>query len=165
MLIVVGLGANQGDVEAAFATAKQQLAQRLEVVAASSLWRTRAIGPEQPEFVNAALLLRVRQHPLELLRRCHELEAAAGRDRAAEVRWGPRPLDLDLLICDCCVAVAPSLCLPHPRLAVRRFALAPAAEIAPEWRHQRLGRTLADLACDASIAEQECAAIGAYPAA
>lgn len=163
MLIVVGVGANQGDTLATFVAVRRRLARRFDVVAASSLWRTRAIGPEQADFVNAALLLRVDLHPLDLLHTCHELETAAGRNRARESRWGPRPLDLDLLVANGCVTVGPDLYLPHPRLELRRFALAPAAEIVPNWSHQRARRTIADLARDPRISDQECTKLGAYP--
>ena len=165
MLIAVGLGGNRGDVPRTFAWARRQLEQRFQVPAASSLWRTRAVGPEQPDFLNAVVLLRTESHPLSVLSVCQDLESRAGRDRASEARWGPRSLDLDLLLADSCVLVGPLLRLPHPRLALRRFALAPAAEIVPTWTHQHSQRTIADLAREPDVVKQACEMLGPFPAA
>jgi len=156
VLIVVGLGANLGDARAGLAAAARQLAARYPLAAASSLWRTAPVGPPQPDYLNAAVLLRIDDHPLALLALCQRLERAAGRDRAGEPRWGPRTLDLDLLVAQGCVSEGPRLRLPHPRLHERRFALLPAAEVAPDWLHPRCHRPLADLACDPGLAGQAC---------
>ncbi|MGD8440978.1 MAG: 2-amino-4-hydroxy-6-hydroxymethyldihydropteridine diphosphokinase [Holophagae bacterium] len=147
--IVLGLGANQGDPAAVFAGALTALAAETEVVGRSRLWLTRAVGPAQPDYTNAAVLVRWPGGPEHLLARCHELEARAGRLRPGDQRWGPRPLDLDLLIARDLVWRSPRLELPHPRLAERAFALVPAAEVAPDWLHPLLGRTLDDLAAAA----------------
>ena len=77
------------------------------------------------------------------------MEAIAGRDRVTEVRWGPRPLDIDLLLIRGVIHRGPRLELPHPRLAERAFALVPAAEIVPDWIHPIVGRTLRELAYEA----------------
>lgn len=150
MQLVLGLGGNLGDVLSALLTARSQLARWARVLAASRVFRTAPVGQvAQPLFLNAALLVEGSLSPRELLARCLELEAAAGRDRAREVRWGPRPLDIDLLMARDLVRRGPRLALPHPRLHERAFALVPAAEVAAEWLHPLLGRTLSELAEDA----------------
>ncbi|HUK14203.1 MAG TPA: 2-amino-4-hydroxy-6-hydroxymethyldihydropteridine diphosphokinase [Thermoanaerobaculaceae bacterium] len=161
--LIVGLGGNRGDVLGALARACGELAAAGELLARSSLWRSAAIGPPQPDFLNAALLLATGLHPTALLELCQRIERDAGRDRAREPRWGPRPLDLDLLIAPRLVIESPRLTLPHPRLAERRFALAPAAELAPEWHHPRGCRTLGELAAAPSILAQRCERVGPFP--
>jgi len=166
--LLIGLGGNQGDVLGAFSRALVGLELRATVLARSSVWRSAPQGPPQPDYLNAAMLVETTDHPLAILAFCQQLEAEMGRARARERRWGPRPLDLDLLIAPGLVIEAPVLVLPHPRLAERRFALAPAAELAPDWLHPRLQRTLAELASAPEIAAQRCeptAAATGWPSA
>jgi 2-amino-4-hydroxy-6-hydroxymethyldihydropteridine diphosphokinase len=129
----VGLGANVGDAAATLRRAAGELVGLATRVRLSSLWRSAPVGPvrDQPWFVNAvAELAGPRLEPLELLGALQALERRAGRDRAAEVRLGPRPLDLDLLLHGARVLGDGPLLLPHPRLAERAFALAPLVELA-----------------------------------
>ena len=163
MRLLIGLGANLGDVERAFVAAVARLRERFDVIACSGLWRSAPLGPEQADFLNAATLLEAAEHPFEVLAFCQRLERDAGRDRTTEERWGARPLDLDLLIAPGAVISSPTLTLPHPRLAERRFALAPAEALEPEWVHPRLLRTIRALAADPAIAGQRCERIGAFP--
>lgn len=143
---MIGLGGNVGDPETAFARALDALADDAWVLFTSRLWETRAVGPEQPDFLNAAAVISWPGDPRSLLARCRELEKAAGRDRTVEERWGPRTLDLDLLLAEDFICVGPGLQVPHPRFHERRFALEPAAEVAPGWVHPLLGRSVAELA-------------------
>jgi 2-amino-4-hydroxy-6-hydroxymethyldihydropteridine diphosphokinase len=160
---LLGLGGNLGDVPQAFAATAGALARRFRLLGCSSLWRTAAVGPPQSDFLNAALLLAADVDPLRLLACCQLLEAGAGRDRGRESRWGPRALDLDLLLAEGLVVESPSLTLPHPRLAERRFALAPACELAADWIHPRLHRPLAELAASVPDGEQWCRRAGRFP--
>ncbi len=143
----VGLGSNLGDREATLRKAVRLLARLdgVEVVAASSFHETEPVGgpPGQPRFLNAAAWLRVELGPEELLDRLLDLEARLGRVRRE--RWGPRTLDLDLLLYDDQTIMSDRLTVPHPRMHERRFVLAPLAEIAPEARHPTLGLTVEEL--------------------
>lgn len=153
--VVLGLGGNLGDSRQIFSDCLGRLAAEGSVIAVSRGWRTHPVGPPQPDFLNAAALIDWPGGPRGLLERCRELEAVAGRDRPREERWGPRTLDLDLLIAETAVCRGLELELPHPRLHERRFALEPAAEVAPRWVHPFLGRTLEDLADEARRREPE----------
>jgi len=111
----------------------------VRVIATSRLYTTRPVGVEdQPNFINAVAMLEVECDARTLLEGLLELERQFGRDRSAEQRWGPRTLDLDLLLfCDR-VIDEPGLTVPHPRMAERRFVLEPLADLAsslvpPGW--------------------------------
>ena len=130
----VGIGSNLGEpvrqVEAAFAALAGVPVTRLR--ARSPLYRSAPLGPpEQPDYVNAAAELETRLPPAELLDALHGIEAKLGRTRAGP-RWGPRTLDLDLLLYDDVVVSTPALTLPHPGLTTRNFVVYPLADIAPE---------------------------------
>ena len=155
MHVVLGLGGNLGDPESAFREALEALATAGEMIAVSRLWRTRPVGPEQPDYLNAAAVVAWPTGPRSLLERCRELEIAAGRVRSSEERWGPRVLDLDLLLAEDIVCRGPVLALPHPRFHERRFALEPTAEVAAAWVHPLLGITVSQLADRKRVQEPE----------
>ena len=117
-----------------------------EVESVSSFYTTAPVGfTEQPDFVNAALLLATALSPAELMRSLLEIERAMGRDRTHAVSKGPRIIDLDLLLMDDLVITTPELTLPHPAMAERCFVLEPLAEIAPAMVHPILRCTVAQL--------------------
>ena len=135
VLAALSLGGNVGDVVAAFRHALARLAETagVELVAVSSVWRTKAWGKtDQPDFLNIAALLRTSLPPRDLLALCLAIESERGRERRE--RWGPRTLDIDVLTYGDLALDEPGLTLPHPRLFERAFVLAPLVEIAPDMR-------------------------------
>lgn len=130
----IGLGGNQGDVPAAFAAAVAALAAlpQTRLVRVSSYYLTPAWGnTEQPDFLNAAVHLQTALTARALLDALLAIERQHGRTRDGE-RWGPRTLDLDLLLYGDRCSEQPGLCLPHPDLHRRAFVLVPLAQIAPD---------------------------------
>lgn len=156
----IGLGANLGDAEGTVRAALQALDSlpRTRLVAASRLYRTPAWGVEdQPPFVNAAAVVETQLPAIELLHALLGAEQEFGRTRVPGERWGPRTLDLDLLLYGQQVIDVPGLRVPHPYLHERAFALLPLAEIAPDAVIAGHGTV-----CDAAAAVESCgiAAIG-----
>ena len=112
-------------------------------VSRSSLYRSRPLGPvPQPDFVNAVAGLLTELEPAALLGELKALETRLGRERPV-VRWGPRRIDLDLLVLGDARVSGPELQLPHPGVAQRAFVLVPLAEIAPELEVPGVGRVRA----------------------
>jgi 2-amino-4-hydroxy-6-hydroxymethyldihydropteridine diphosphokinase len=139
----VGLGGNVGGEDAVCerfdaATAAIAALPGVTSVRRASRYQTRPVGPvqQQPPFTNSAALVILRGlRPVDFLRELLAIEARLGRDRTRELRLGPRPIDLDLLLWDGLVLVDPGpppLELPHPRLVARAFALAPLVELGGE---------------------------------
>jgi 2-amino-4-hydroxy-6-hydroxymethyldihydropteridine diphosphokinase len=102
-------------------------------------------GLLESAYLNAAAILRCRLEPRALLDEMLAIEASHGRDRRREERWGPRRLDLDLLLYEDLVLDEPGLTVPHPRLHERSFALGPLAQIAAQTVHPVLGLTIEQL--------------------
>jgi len=132
----VGLGGNIGDVAAALRAALAALdaLPGTRLLRASRFYRTPAWGVEaQPDFINAAAVVETTLAPRVLLEALLAIERDHGRERAADgSRWGPRTLDLDLLLHGDAVIDEPGLVLPHPQLHARAFVLVPLAEVAPD---------------------------------
>jgi 2-amino-4-hydroxy-6-hydroxymethyldihydropteridine diphosphokinase len=140
MSIVIGLGGNVGthdEIVERFRRAREALAQ-LGRVRSAPLFRsapiTLAPPSEQPPFLNTAVALDAPDlQPDELLAIVHEIEALLGRRRSREARWGPRTIDLDVLVWEGRTIDRPGLRVPHARLHERRFALAPLAALLPAY--------------------------------
>ncbi len=156
VLAYIGLGSNLGDPVAQLHRALAGLAAmyEVEVVKVSTFYRNPPWGPpDQPWYVNAVAQVKTRLTAEELLRSLQRLEASLGRVRGE--RWGPRIIDLDLLLYDGEVSRAPELTLPHPEMHRRAFVLAPLAEIAPEAWHPALNKSAAQLLAELEPADRE----------
>jgi 2-amino-4-hydroxy-6-hydroxymethyldihydropteridine diphosphokinase len=130
-LVYIGLGSNLGEREATIRRAIELLQAEgdIEVKAVSSLRETDPVGYEdQPQFLNGAAALTTELPPRALLERLHEVERQLGRERTGP-RFGPRTIDLDLLLYDDQQVEESGLEIPHPRLAERKFVLEPLAEL------------------------------------
>jgi 2-amino-4-hydroxy-6-hydroxymethyldihydropteridine diphosphokinase len=133
----VGLGANLGDREGTLRRAVELLAAEpgIEVVAVSSFRETEPVGyVDQPAFLNGACAVETDLSPRDLLDRLLAVERVLGRERGTGPRWGPRTIDLDLLLYGQETVEEPGLTVPHPRLAERSFALEPLVELEPGLR-------------------------------
>jgi 2-amino-4-hydroxy-6-hydroxymethyldihydropteridine diphosphokinase len=151
-LAFVALGSNLGDRRAYLQAGLDDLGalEGVEVQGASAVYETAPVGyTDQPFFLNAAVALRTTLAPEELLLGLQRIEARHLRQR--QLHWGPRTLDLDLLLHGQRTAATPTLQLPHPRMLDRCFVLAPLCELAPDLRHPCTGRPLSahfrELAC------------------
>jgi len=145
----VGIGSNLGEPERQIAAALEQLAAEdgIELVAVSTLRETEPVGYlDQPNFLNGAAQLETALPPRELLERLLAIEGLLGRVRGEGPRFGPRTIDLDLLLYGEQTIDEPGLTVPHPRLWERRFVLEPLAELAPGLDIPGLGPVQALLA-------------------
>jgi 2-amino-4-hydroxy-6-hydroxymethyldihydropteridine diphosphokinase len=158
----IALGSNLGDRNASLLAAVRQIAQlpATTVVRTSPAIETAPVIPPVPPggettnndsggpYLNAVAIIETELPPRELLDALLTIERDLGRVRAPGNRWGPRTIDLDLLLYDQLVLNEPGLVLPHPRLHLRRFVLDPLAHVAPNWVVPTLGRSAAQLFTD-----------------
>jgi 2-amino-4-hydroxy-6-hydroxymethyldihydropteridine diphosphokinase len=149
--VFVGLGANLGDRAAALNAASAALG-RLEgtrVLAGSPVYDTTPVGvTDQPSFLNAVMWLETVLEPAALVRETQRIESALGRRHSD--RWGPREIDIDVLLYDGLVYADATVTVPHPEMEKRRFVLVPLREIAPDLVHPVSGRTIEELAAACS---------------
>ncbi|MBF6592357.1 MAG: 2-amino-4-hydroxy-6-hydroxymethyldihydropteridine diphosphokinase [Ktedonobacterales bacterium] len=142
--VYLGLGSNLGDRDALLRAALRALAPAVDILRVSSVYDTAPmLVTEQPRFHNLVAEGTTRLDALALLRATQRVEAALGRRPGP--RYGPRPMDIDLLLYDDLVLATPELTVPHPRMAERAFVLAPLAELVPERTHPVLGAAIATL--------------------
>ncbi|MFB2892666.1 2-amino-4-hydroxy-6-hydroxymethyldihydropteridine diphosphokinase [Aerosakkonemataceae cyanobacterium BLCC-F50] len=141
----IALGSNLGDSRSILESSLKMLDQTsgISLELQSSWYRTKAVGPPQPDYLNGCAVLKVQMSPWELLETLLAIEAKFGRVR--QERWGPRILDLDLLLFDNLILETPGLTIPHPWLRERAFVLVPLAEIAPNWIEPVSGKAIAQL--------------------
>ena len=131
MKAVVAVGANIGNPQEQMEIAIQLLKQATHVLAVSSFYRTTPVGgPDQPDYINAVLLLESELPAMDLLSLLHGIEKSLGRERIE--RWGPRTIDLDLIQYGELLSSADELMLPHPRAHERKFVLEPWFEVEPQ---------------------------------
>lgn len=145
----IGLGSNMGDkkdyLDQAVKALNETRGCRVEKVS-SYLVTEPYGGVEQDDFLNACLILKTFLPPQELLERLHEIEQAAHRERV--IHWGPRTLDLDILLYDDEILETEDLVIPHVEMHLREFVLKPLSEIAPNKRHPIYQKTIAQLAAE-----------------
>jgi 2-amino-4-hydroxy-6-hydroxymethyldihydropteridine diphosphokinase len=134
---VVGLGANLADRLGTLRKAADAIARISLTTQRSHVYATQPVGPPQPEFLNAAMLIAFDATPRDLLDALLAIESDLGRVRTS--RWGPRTIDLDILWIDGMSVEAEGLVVPHPHLKERAFALAPMLELVPDARDPRSG--------------------------
>ncbi len=142
--VYLALGANLGDRAANLQAAIAALPTWMHLLACSPVYETEPWGyTDQPAFLNQAVAGQTALSPEDLLIGLKDLEAILGRKPT--FHYGPRVIDIDILLYDDLILDTPTLILPHPRLHERAFVLAPLADIAPDLVHPRLGKSMRDL--------------------
>ena len=144
--VAIALGSNLGDSAKILQAALELLAATsgITLKRQSQFYQTAPVGPPQPDYLNACAILETTQSPHALLHTLLRVEKQFGRERRE--RWGPRLLDLDLLLYGDRIIDTAELTVPHPRMTERAFVLVPLAEIAPDWVHPVTKVAIVDLA-------------------
>ncbi len=153
--VYLALGANLGNTRETFFKGIADIQSRVgDIRALSSFHETSPLNhPDtptllQPNYLNAVLICSSSLAAEKILEIVQTIERQNGRNRAAETRWGPRTLDIDIIAVDNAVVNTQALSLPHPEMHKRSFVLAPMLEIAPEWEHPLLRKRVAALLSD-----------------
>jgi 2-amino-4-hydroxy-6-hydroxymethyldihydropteridine diphosphokinase len=154
--VAIALGSNLGDSRRILQSALTTLDTRpgIRVLQRSRFYHTAPVGPPQPDYLNACAILETHLSPHALLQGLLQVERQFGRERRQ--RWGPRRLDLDLLLYGDCIIDTPDLIVPHPRMTERAFVLVPLAELAPHWVHPVTKRAIADLVNQVDCSGVQC---------
>ncbi len=147
--VFIGIGSNQGDRQAYLQLARDVLGRlaSTKLVGWSDVYETDPVGPvPQPEFLNAVAELATTLSPVQLLNELVEIESQSGRGGLkTRMKWGPRTLDLDILLYDNLVISEDDLVIPHPHMHERWFVLKPLSDLAPDVIHPLLGKKVGEL--------------------
>ena len=152
----IALGSNLGNSLATLEQSLKILSQtpRINLVAVSSWYLTKPIGPPQPDYLNGCAILALEQTPEELLFLLQAIELQFGRVRSQESRWGARTLDLDIILYEDLIINNSDLTIPHPRMRERAFVLVPLSEIAADWQEPVSQKAIAEL-----VSEIDCSGV------
>jgi len=161
--VFLGLGSNMGNRKLHLKQACTKLSShpKIQIKKTSSLYETDPIGPKQRRFLNAVIQIKTELTPGALLRLAKKIEKIQGRKKT--VFWGPRPLDVDILLFGHKMIHTPSLTIPHPQLHKRRFVLVPLKEIASTFKHRGLNKTISELCGRLTPEDQKVRLFGSFP--